>query len=127
MLQLVKPRETASSTDALSSETDSNNEEDDLQIQSLLAQSRSHLEKTQALRIRSHLLRAEDYVSPIDCVTRGILRFVKVLFWADKWWPSGGCAREDRKRFRRVISRPLVGIVVLLSVVSLLRRWWAER
>lgn len=126
MLHLVKPREATSSTDALSSETDCSNDEDDLQIQSLLAQSRKHLEQTQALRVRSHLLRAEDYVSPFVTVTRGILSLVKVLFWADKWWPSVS-GRDEEGVLPRAICRPLFGVVVLLSVISLLRRWLAER
>lgn len=122
VLHLVKPRETSSSTDALSSENDSTHEEDDLQIQSLLMQSRGNLERTEALRVRSHLLRAEDYVSPLNSVTRGILSFIKVLLlWSDKWWPC----RDDQEAFLpKMISRPLLGILLLLSVYSLMRRWW---
>lgn len=124
VLHLVKPRETSSSTDALSSENDSTHEEDDLQIQSLLMQSRSNLERTEALRVRSHLLRAEDYVSPLNSVTRGILSFIKVLLWSDKWWPC----RDDQEAFPpKMISRPLLAILLLLSVYSLLRSWWSER
>lgn len=123
VLQLVKSREATSSTDALSSENESTPEEDDLQIQSLLQQSRNHLERTQALRVRSHLLRAEDYVSPFDCVTRGILRFIRALLGSDKWWPP----KDERDTMLpKMISRPILGIVVLLSVISLCRRmWWS--
>lgn len=117
MLHLVKPREASSSTDALSSENDSTPEEDDLQIQSLLMQSRNNLERTEALRVRSHLLRAEDYVSPLNTVARGILRFMKVL-------QGGGDENEDQETLlTQIISRPLLAVVLLLSVISLLHRW----
>lgn len=117
MLHLVKPREASSSTDALSSENDSTPEEDDLQIQSLLMQSRNNLERTEALRVRSHLLRAEDYVSPLNTVARGILRFMKVL-------QGGGDENEEQEALlTQIISRPLLAVVLLLSVISLLRRW----
>lgn len=117
MLHLVKPREASSSTDALSSENDSTPEEDDLQIQSLLMQSRNNLERTEALRVRSHLLRAEDYVSPLNTVARGILMFMKVL-------QGGGDENEEQEALlTQIISRPLLAVVLLLSVISLLRRW----
>lgn len=125
VLQLVKqPREASSSTDALSSECESTPEEDDLQIQSLLMQSRNHLERTEALRVRSHLLRAEDYVSPFDTVvTRGLLSFVRAVLASDKWWPP----QDGRQTMLPpMISRPILGMVVLLSVVSLCRSMWWE-
>lgn len=126
LLHLVKPRETSTSTEALSSENDTESEEDDLQIQSLLQQSRNNLERTQALRVRSHLLRADDYVSPLNIVMCGTLSFLKVLSWSDMWWPSND--QELRESFLpQAISRPLFSILVLLSLVSLWQRWWMDR
>lgn len=107
----LKPRETCTSTD-VSSEHDSTHEEDDLQIQSLLMQSRNNLERTEALRVRSHLLRAEDYVSPFVTVTCGILSFIKAL------------VTEDLEAvLPKTISRPILLITLLLSALSLFRRW----
>lgn len=46
-----------------SDDTDSHNSsEDEIEIRALIGQSRSHLENTEALKIRQHLLRPEDYV-----------------------------------------------------------------
>lgn len=107
----LKPRETSTSTD-VSSEHDSTHEEDDLQIQSLLMQSRNNLERTEALRVRSHLLRAEDYVSPFVAVTCGILSFIRTLL------------TEDLEAILpKTISRPILLITLLLSAFSLFRRW----
>lgn len=118
----MKSREATSSTDALSSENESTPEEDDLQLQSLLAQSRCNLERTEALRIRSHLLRQEDYVSPFRIVTCGILSFIRaaVLGTDDQpWWPIP----QQGYPAAAVLSRPILGIIVFLSAILLLRRW----
>lgn len=40
----------------------SSDSEDDVEVQNLLSQSKTRLEHSEALRIRSHLLRPEDYV-----------------------------------------------------------------
>lgn len=45
-----------------SSSSTSSDSEDDIEVQNLLGQSRNRLENTEALRIRRHLLRPEDYV-----------------------------------------------------------------
>lgn len=44
------------------SSSSSSDSEDDTEVQNLLSQSKNRLEHTEALRIRSHLLRPEDYV-----------------------------------------------------------------
>lgn len=44
------------------SSSSSSDSEDDTEVQNLLSQSKTRLEHTEALRVRSHLLRPEDYV-----------------------------------------------------------------
>lgn len=51
-------KEISSSSSAASSDA-----ENDSHIDTVINQSRRHLENTQALKIRRHLLRSEDYVS----------------------------------------------------------------
>lgn len=57
----------AAAAGSSSSDTDShinhNISDDEIEIKALLGQSRSRLENTEALKIRQHLLRPEDYVS----------------------------------------------------------------
>lgn len=120
----MKPRDTCSSSDALSSGNDSTGDEDDLQIQSLLDQSRNHLERTQALRIRSHLLRAEDYVSPLIFIACGILSFARAFLFGDKWWSLS--PDLPNSNWPKILCRPIWYIIFLIAMFAMARRWWSN-
>ena len=115
VLHHLKSRDSASSTGARSSDNESTSEEDDLQIQSLLMRNRGQLEQMEALRVRSHLLRAEDYVSPLITVLRGILRYIADMLLEGDKWTAG------------VLFRPFLVVIGFLSVVNLAKRLWEGR
>lgn len=112
----IKPH-ADSTTDGLSSD-DNEIAENEAEIQKLLQQTRNHLEKTEALRIRSHLLRPEDYVRPlIRSVKSGFSSLIEFVL------PAMPTNDPDRN-MKALVLVAVLYIIMLLIGFLLLRSYF---
>lgn len=97
----LRQRKSASSSSA---DSDSDNDQD---ICNLLSQSRSRVENVEALRVRHHLLRPEDYVSATSyfcsfCLSYHHSSSNKRELWANRKSKSSPCIRYNKYKRSKI-------------------------
>lgn len=135
-------RRLRSNDKSFSSSSSSGSEpEDETELKTLLAQSKSRLENTDALRIRHHLLRPEDYVRfenfSINCVSDGmneqsdnVFELVnkeemsetctKEISSSDTCDTMGKCLSEHSFSFRNLQQNQIVFVLNMFGFVAYL-------